>query len=159
MAIFYTKDQQDAQAAFIGGQLKERTAPSALSTAIYALADNNKFTDADKAKLAGLEGSKFLGVFTSAANIPTVNAVAGSYADVDAGVGSDTKRYVYDVDDAKFVEMASGVAGETAASVKTKYESNADTNAYTDAEKTKLANIQEAADITSYVAAFEAALA
>lgn len=159
MAIFYTKDQQDAQAAFIGGQLKARTEPSALSTAIYALVDNNKFTDADKAKLAALEGSKFLGVFTSISNIPTVNAVAGSYADVDAGAGNDAKRYIYDVNDAKFVPSASSVAGETAASVKTKYESNANTNAFTDAEKQKLAGIQEAADITSYKAAFQAALA
>lgn len=159
MAIFYTKDQQDAQAAFIGGQLKERTAPSTLATAIYALVDNNKFTDADKAKLASLESSKFLGTFLTSSAIPTVGAVAGSYADVDAGVGSDVERWVYDANDNKFVKSASSIAGETAASIKTKYESNADTNAFTDAEKSKLAAIQEAADITSYTAAFQAALA
>lgn len=35
--------------------------------------------------------------------------------------------------------------GETSASIKTKYESNADTNAYTDAEQTKVAGIETAA--------------
>jgi len=39
-------------------------------------------------------------------------------------------------------------ANLTAASIKTQYESNANTNAFTDAEQTKLSNIETAADVT-----------
>jgi hypothetical protein len=48
-------------------------------------------------------------------------------------------------------------SSETAASIKTKYESNADTNAYTDAEKTKLSNIEVGA--TSDMTAEEISIA
>ncbi len=39
-------------------------------------------------------------------------------------------------------------SGDTAASIKTKYESNANTNEFDDAEQTKLAGIETAADVT-----------
>ena len=61
--------------------------------------------------------------------------------------------------DSKFVKSASSVAGETAASVKTKYESNANTNAFTDAQKSKLDDLIEATDITDFTAALDGALA
>lgn len=43
---------------------------------------------------------------------------------------------------------ANATADQTAAEIKIAYESNANTNAYTDAEKTKLAGIETAADVT-----------
>jgi hypothetical protein len=43
---------------------------------------------------------------------------------------------------------ASATADQTAGEIKTAYESNADTNAFTDAEQTKLAGIETAADVT-----------
>ena len=43
---------------------------------------------------------------------------------------------------------STGGSSETPTSIKTKYESNADTNAFTDAEQTKLAGIETGADIT-----------
>lgn len=158
MAEFYTKTQSDAQAAVIGQRIKTATNPATLATAIDAVPDRNFITDAERAKLAGLEGTKFLGLFSAVANIPTAGAVAGSYADVDDGSG-DTQRYIWDVDDAAFVLSSGQSAGETSASVKTKYEANANTNAFTDADKAKLNGLNEAAGIADFTAALDAALA
>ena len=80
-----------------------------------------------KQKLASLESSKFLGTFLTSDDIPLDKAVAGSYADVDAGVGETISRWIYDVASGAFVQATGEVAGETAASIKTKYELNTDT--------------------------------
>lgn len=158
MAEYYTKTQSDSQATVIGARIKAAVAPATLKTNIEGLSDTNFLTDAEKTKLAGLESSKFLGVFTSLGAVPTVGASAGSYANVDAGGGSDVQLAVYDVEADAFI-IIGGAGSETASSVKTKYESNADTNAFTDAEKTKLAGIVEATGITDFTAALDAALA
>lgn len=159
MAIHYTKQQSDSQATVIGARIKTATNPATLATKIDALPDRNFITDAERTKLSGLEGTKFLGTFTLPSAIPVVGAVAGSYAHVDAGVGADVELYIYDVNDNKFVKSGSSIAGETAASTKAKYESNANTNAFTDAQKTKLDGLIEATDITGFTAALDGALA
>lgn len=104
-----------------------------------------KFTLEEKQKLAGLESSHFKGLYPNLAalqaSVPA--GEAGDYAHVDAGVGSDVTVYIWDVSDAKWLQQQGAVAGETAASIKQKYESNADTNAFTDAEKTKLAGLNK----------------
>ena len=107
----------------------------------YGLSQEN-FTAAEKAKLAGLEGSHFKGVFASLVALQSAfpTASAGDYADVDAGVGSATIRYVWDDSDAEWQPVGAGTP-LTAADIKTLYESNPDTNAYTDAEKSKLSGI------------------
>lgn len=51
-----------------------------------------------------------------------------------------------------------GGSSETAATVKTKYESNEDTNAFTDNDKQKLNDIETASDISSFELMFNAAL-
>lgn len=159
MSEFYTKSQIDAQATVVGQRIKTATNAATLAAAIDGVADRNIITDAERAKLSSLESSKFLGTFTSVGAIPTVSAVAGSYADVDDGAGGDTQRYIWDADGSQFVPSTSQLAGETAATVKTKYESNANTNAFTDAEKAKLAAFVEAPDIADFTAALDAALA
>ncbi|WP_052659177.1 hypothetical protein [Pseudomonas sp. LFM046] len=100
------------------------------------------FTSAEKAKLASLESTHFKGAFASLAALQAAlpTAVAGDYADVDAGVGSDTVRYIWDVSDSAWVPSGSG-SPLTAAQIKTLYESNPDTNPFTDAEEAKLAGI------------------
>lgn len=100
------------------------------------------FTSAEKAKLAGLEGSHYRGTFTNLTALQTAlpTASAGDYADVDAGAGSPVLRYIWDTDDG-WTAQAGAADPITAAQVKTLYESNADTNAFTDSEKTKLAGI------------------
>ncbi|WP_333614307.1 hypothetical protein [Psychrobacter sp.] len=159
MAQYYTKQQSDGQAAVIGARIKSATNPATLATKIDALPDRNLLTDAERTKLSGLEGSKFLGTFLTSSAIPTVGAVAGSYAHVDAGVGSDIQLWIYDANDSNFVQSGSSSGSETAASIKTKYESNANTNVFTDAQKSKLDGLIEATDITDFTAALDGALA
>lgn len=158
MALVYTVDQINAQAGITASAIKNAASASAIKAKYESNTNTNVFTDDEKSKLSSLEGSKFLGTFLTSSAIPVVGAVAGSYADVDGGVGNDVERYIFDVNDAKFVKSSSSIAGETAASVKTKYESNANTNAFTDSEKTKLSELTYANNITSWQAAFEAAL-
>src|SRR5699024_2631793 len=112
----------------------------------------NDFTNALKTKLEGLEGTHWRGVFPSKAALESgvSNPVAGDYADVDAGVGHDAERYIWDANDNKWVVQASATS-ITAAQVKQMYESNPDTNAFTDAEKTKLAGIKAEANKTTVV--------
>lgn len=159
MSTFYTKSQSDAQAAVVGARIKTATSPSNIKAGLEGLPDTNLLTDAERTKLSELESSKFMGSFTSSSAIPTVGATAGSYADVDAGAGETVQRWIYDVDTGAFVQSTGNIAGETAASVKAKYESNANTNAYTDAEKSKLAGLVEAPDINDFIAALDGALA
>lgn len=98
------------------------------------------YTQAEKDKLAGLEAPPFLGVYPTLAALNTAHPTAtpGQYAHVDAGVGDDVKVYSWDDSDAVFVEQAGASSAETPASIKNKYESNPDTNAFTNADKTKL---------------------
>lgn len=106
------------------------------------LSDQN-YTAAEKAKLAGIEGPQFKGLHISLAALQAAHptAAAGNYADVDSGAGADVARYIWDVSDSKWLIQSGATGSMTAAQIKTAYESNPDTNAYTDAEKTKLGGI------------------
>lgn len=108
----------------------------------YGLSQEN-FTAAEKAKLAGLEGSHYRGTFINFTALQTAlpTAEEGDYADVDAGAGAPVQRYIWDESDSEWVAQAGSADPITAAQVKTLYESNPDTNAYTDAEKSKLGGI------------------
>ena len=104
--------------------------------------DTNAYTDAEKTKLAGLESSKFVGQYPDLASLQTAypTAPVGSYAYVDGGVGQDVTKYIWDNNDSEWVEQLGESAEETPATIKAKYESNPDTNAFTDAEQTNLSN-------------------
>lgn len=128
----------------IDGMFAEAPAydPESMANAIDALEDKNIMTDAQKAKLEELKASKYLGTFLTPEEIPLEGAEAGNYADVDSGEPDvDTERWIYDADSLKFVKAISVPASETSESVKEKYESNPDTNAFTDADKLKLDSI------------------
>jgi hypothetical protein len=105
------------------------------------LSDEN-YTALEKAKLAGLDPNHFRGMFATLAAlqsaVPTANI--GDYAFVDPSTGTDVIQYLWDNNDSKWVYNGP-TAGVTAAQVKTLYESNPNTNAYTDAEKTKLGGV------------------
>lgn len=104
----------------------------------YGLSQAN-YTTEEKTKLAGLESSRFKGVFVSLAALTAgvSSPGAGDYADVDPGAGADAVRYIWDVTDNKWVK--SGAADPiTAAQVKALYESNPDTNGFTNALKARL---------------------
>lgn len=108
----------------------------------YGLSQEN-FTSAEKDKLAGLEGSHYRGTFINFTALQTAlpTAEEGDYADVDAGAGAPVQRYIWDESDTEWVAQAGSADPITAAQVKALYESNPDTNAYTDAEKSKLGGI------------------
>lgn len=110
------------------------------------LSDVN-FTEAYKQKLDAVE-EHYKGLFTDEASLiaGVSSPVAGDYADVDASSGQDVSRYIWDVNDSKWVKQSGEAAPLTSAQVKTLYEANADTNAFTDAEKSKLGSVQAGAN-------------
>lgn len=110
------------------------------------LSDVN-FTEVYKQKLEAVE-EHYKGLFTDEASLiaGVTSPVAGDYADVDAAAGQDVSRYIWDVNDSKWVKQSGDVAPITSAQVKTLYEANADTNAFTDAEKSKLGGVQAGAN-------------
>lgn len=103
------------------------------------LSDEN-YTLAEKDKLSSLESSKFVGLFVSDSALPLTGS-EGDYANVDGGVGSDTYRVIWDSSDSKWVKMQGVSTDLTPAQIKQQYESNPDTNAFTDDEKVKLAGV------------------
>lgn len=103
------------------------------------LSDQN-YTLAEKNKLAGLDGAPFKGLHINLAALQSAHpsAAAGDYADVDSGTGADVARYIWDVSDSKWLIQSGATGSMTAAQIKTAYESNPDTNGFSDAEQAKL---------------------
>jgi predicted transcriptional regulator YdeE len=108
----------------------------------------NDFTTEEKQKLAGLESSKFKGEYTSYEALSEIEGFAGAYAYVDEGAGEDVVKYIWDTTDEKWVAQQGESTAETPASIKSKYESNEDTNAFTDDEKAKLSGLENYDDST-----------
>jgi hypothetical protein len=110
----------------------------------YGLSQEN-FTSDEKAKLAGMDGNHWKGKHLSFESLVAAwpLAIDGDYAAVDAGVGEDIASYLWDSTDNKWVLQKGVGTSETAASVKSKYESNPDTNAFTDILKAKLVAFTE----------------
>jgi hypothetical protein len=97
-----------------------------------------RYTDQEKSKLAGLDDNHWKGKFPSEALLFEVTGVKGDYASVDLGIENDVVGYIWDDSDNKWVKQLGTSTAETPSSIKSKYESNADTNAFTDLLKTKL---------------------
>lgn len=111
--------------------------PASVKAKYESNANTNVFTDAEKTKLGGLDSNHFKGLYASLSALQTAHptAVSGDYANVDAGAGSEVQSYIWDASDNEWVLQMGESTAETAASIKTKYESNPDTNAFTDAYK------------------------
>lgn len=120
------------------------------------LSDEN-YTLAEKNKLAGIEDPRYKGSFISEAALIAAypegagqswhNSETGWEANVDLGAGNEVSQYAWDADDLVWVKQLGQSNAETAASIKIKYESNPDTNAYTDAEASKLDAIEAGAQV------------
>jgi hypothetical protein len=125
-----------------GAEVNDTGAEIALK--LFSEDNINEFTDAEKSKLATVESSKWLGEYASLTALnaahPSPNP-PGSYANVDGGPGADVKRYLWDVTDDAFVIQEGTASNLTSADIKSLYEDNADTEAFTTAEKNKLASI------------------
>ena len=120
-------------------------------------ANTNEFSDSEKSKLAGLDSSKFLGEYVSLGALQTAHSspAVGSYANVDSGASSDVERYIWDDSDNAYVLQLGVSIALTDAQIKTQYENNANTNAFTDSEKTavstnssKVTNATHTGDVT-----------
>jgi hypothetical protein len=114
----------------------------------YVHTDNN-FTTAEKTKLAGMDDNHFKGSYPSLDALETAHPTAsdGDYAYVGTA-GVPAVMYLWDVTDAEWV-LGGSPAGETPASVKEKYESNDDTNAYTDDDMATVGTVGDVADLTT----------
>ena len=140
---YYTQEQIDALGQFIGSQLKDATNTINIKRVVESIPGYSLMSDAEKEKLLSLESSKFLGTFTTSEDIPKEKAVAGSYADVESEDGTSVDRWIYNLKSREFIKSNSSSGVETSSSIKTKYESNDDTNAFTDAFKSILENLPE----------------
>lgn len=102
--------------------------------------NTNAFTDSEKNKLSSLESSKFLGAYPDFNSLLVAHPspAVGSYGYVDTGIGQDTQSFIWDENDSRFVLQLGEATAETPASIKTKYESNLNTNSLTDSEKNSL---------------------
>ena len=140
---YYTQEQIDALGQFIGSQLKDATNTINIKRVVESIPGYSLMSDAEKEKLLSLESSKFLGTFTTSEDIPKEKAVAGSYADVESEDGTSVDRWIYNLNSGEFIKSNSSSGVETSSSIKTKYESNDDTNAFTDAFKSILENLPE----------------
>lgn len=140
VVLFSVADSSDS-----GGSMT----PAEIKIAYESNDDTNAFTDAEKTKLASLDDAHYKGTFVNLAALEAAHATAaaGDYADVDAGVGDPVLRYIWDDSDDEWVAQAGSADPVTAAQVKVLYESNADTNAYSDAEQAKLAAIEAGAQV------------
>ncbi len=116
---------------------------------IVETSEKRFITQAELDKLAGLEAPFFKGQFVSEAalNNAVPTAKVGAYAYVDEGAGKDVVKYIWDSNDGKWVKQMGISTQLTPADVKTMYEQNANTNAFTDAEKTKLSGIAAGAQV------------
>ena len=99
-----------------------------------------------------LGNNRFLGSFSSISALTSAHPspVLGSYAYIDPGVGSDAALATWDETDLIWVEGGSAGGGETAVSIKTKYESNPDTNAFNDAYKAIIDGLATVATSADY---------
>ena len=150
-------DPADINAATAAQGAKADTAvqPAALTSGLAGKVDKDgakglsdeNYTAAEKAKLAGLEGAHFKGLHASLAALQAAHpsAVAGDYADVDSGAGADVARYIWDTSDSAWIIQSGASGGMTAAQIKTAYESNPDTNVFSDTEQAKLGAIASGA--------------
>ena len=113
------------------------------------------FTKQEKDKLKSLS-NKYLGNYASfealCAAYPETETNAqkwnpskegGFYADVDEGKGKKVSRYIWDSNDFTWTKQEGTSAALTASQIKEMYESNANTNAFTDKEKQTVNTVEK----------------
>ena len=114
-----------------------------IAAAVEAASGSNTFTDADHTKLNNIETAADV---TDATNVTAAGALMDSELAGLAAVKATTGTFLT-ADQTKLDAIeASATADQTGAQIKTAYQ--AETNAFTDAQFTKLSNIETAADVT-----------
>lgn len=117
-----------------------------LKDSAYTHTDNNFSNDLYN-KLTTLESSKYLGTFPTLSSLITKypeetvwSNFIGSQEGCNAFVIVSNTLHLFSYNNDDWVDLGETNA-DTAAIIKTKYESNADTNAFTDSLKQKLVNL------------------
>lgn len=91
------------------------------------------FTLAEKDKLNTLRTSLFRGVYRSEGALPRNFNEDGSFADVNTEIiGEDVTRYIWDTTNSKWTPLQTVIPEISASEIKSLYESNADTNVFSD---------------------------
>jgi hypothetical protein len=137
--VNYSQADKDKLDGVEAGATGDQTGAE-IKAAYESEANTNAFTDAEKTKLAGLESPKFKGTFVSESALTTAFPTAneGESAHVDSGVSGKVELWLWDNSDNLWRIAKGEGTEETAASIKTKYESNPDTNNFSDSLKSKL---------------------
>jgi hypothetical protein len=145
----YSPAQEIATAAHIPTSLSQLTNDGHyVVDAAYVHTDSN-YTAAEKSKLAGINDDHFKGSYPTLEDLQAAHPTAsdGDYAYVGTA-GQDAVNYIWDGSDEQWVAGGGGTA-ETPASVKQKYESNGDTNAYDDAAVNIVATVGDVENLTT----------
>lgn len=118
-----------------------------------------KYTQAEKDKLAAIEDPKYKGGFPNLAALQTDfpegtgqtwhQNKGGWKANVDGGVDEDVVEYLWDASDLKWVLQLGKIYAETPETIQQKYESLPDRNGYTNADKSKLNGIEAGAQVNT----------
>lgn len=125
----------------LAGTADNPTVPNKVDKVAGKQLSDENYTLAEKTKLSGLE-ERFQGVYpTYAQLVLEADTGPGYTADVDEGIGTDVKRYIWDVSDGEWVLGGGSTSAETPFTIKTKYESNLNTNAFTDIAEFKVGSI------------------
>lgn len=130
-----------------------------IKVAYEAEANTNAFTDSLLAKLGAIDAAHYGSPLQGIADL-TALPESGIVDKERRYVEDEISDYFYDTtavsgDEAPYDQTGGtgfwrkvAVGGETSASIKTKYEANADTNAFTDSHHSKLGDIEDSADVT-----------
>ena len=99
------------------------------------------FTTALKTKLDGIHGSHFKGVHKTLAELETASPAASAEAGAYAYIKDTGDEKVAMLDSGAWVELSAGGQPLTAAQLKILYESNADTNVFSDGDKANITTL------------------
>ena len=138
------EDQADLKSAFDDKVDTSYITAANIKILYEANANTNEFSNAEKSKLGAIEAGATAD--QTAEEIETAynsRVAAVSAPEITAGTATSIRRYT----PANIKAMVEAHE-RTSAELKTAYESNADTNAFTDLEKTKLSGIETGADVT-----------
>ena len=142
-----TNEFSDAEQTKLAGIESGATADQTgaeIKVAYEAEANTNAFTDTEKTKLAGISDGAEVNA------VDSVNTQTGAVV-LDADDISDTSttnKFVTQAQKNVIDSVETGAtADQTGAEIKVAYEGEANTNAFTDAEKTKLSGIEDSADV------------
>lgn len=113
---------------------KAKITKEIIKTAYEANPDTNALTDKEKAELGALNGWK-----TGSPTLSEVTSSVGELGDEVNAIAGTVKKHT---DEINSLQQAT-----TAAAIKAAYESNPDTNAFTDEEKQKLAGLANGAEV------------